>query len=150
MVEVMKIIRTSFKRSVPQTLQQATTDSCLQWRLLDTHRQVWLSFLWGHCSFLSGPGVHRFCLCPPGVCFPVLCKFWRLCGGVNGALLQEGLCHTQVYYTQIPCPCSSPLLTRTSTGDAQIQFCLSLCGVSGSYCAQGFFEPSEHLWGYGV
>ena len=30
---------------------------------------------------------------------PVLCKFWSLCGGVNGALLQEGLCHTQVYCT---------------------------------------------------
>ena len=26
------------------------------------------------------------------------------------------------------------------------QFCLSLCGVSGSWCAQGMFEPSEHLW----
>ena len=38
------------------------------------------------------------------------------------------------------------LLTRTSTGDTQTQFCLSLCGVSGSWCAQGLFEPSEHLW----
>ena len=56
---------------------------------------------------------------------PVLCKFWWLCGGVNGGLLQEGLCHTQVYFTQSPCPCSSPLLTRTSTGDTQTQFCLS-------------------------
>ena len=27
---------------------------------------------------------------------PDLCKFWRLYGGVNGDLLQEGLCHTQV------------------------------------------------------
>ena len=27
---------------------------------------------------------------------PVLCKFWWLYGGVNGDLLQEGLCHTQV------------------------------------------------------
>ena len=26
---------------------------------------------------------------------PVLCKFWQLYGGVNGDLLQEGLCHTQ-------------------------------------------------------
>ena len=41
----------------------------------------------------------RFCLCPPKVCFPVLCKFWWLYGGVNGDLLQEGLCHTQVYCT---------------------------------------------------
>ena len=58
---------------------------------------------------------------------PVLCKFWQLYGGVNGNLLQEGLCHTQVCCTQSPCPCGSPLLTRTSTGDTQTQFCLSLC-----------------------
>ena len=36
----------------------------------------------------------KFCLCPPRVCFPVLCKFWQLYGGVSGDLLQEGLCHT--------------------------------------------------------
>ena len=46
----------------------------------------------------------NFCLCPPRVCFPVLCKFWWLYGGVNGALLQEGLCHTLVCCTQSPCP----------------------------------------------
>ena len=60
-----------------------------------------------------------FCLCPPRVCFLVLCKFWWLCGGVNGDLLLEGLCRTQVCWTQSPCPCGRPLLTRTSTGDAQ-------------------------------
>ena len=37
--------------------------------------------------------------------FPVLCKFWRLYGGVNHNLLQEGLCHTQVCCNQSPCPC---------------------------------------------
>ena len=46
----------------------------------------------------------RFYLCPPRVDFPVLCKFWWLYGGVNGHLLQEGLCHTQVYCTQSPAP----------------------------------------------
>ena len=66
----------------------------------------------------------RLCLCPPRVCFPVLCKFWQLYGGVNGNLLQEGLCHTQVCCTQSPCPCSSPLLTHTSTEHTQTQFCL--------------------------
>ena len=40
-------------------------------------------------------------------------------GGVNGDLLQESLCYTQVCCTQSPCPCSRPLLTRTSTGDTQ-------------------------------
>ena len=78
--------------------------------------------------------------------YPILCEFWGLYGGVNGDLLQEGLYHTQIYCTQSPCPCSSPLLTRTSAGDTQTQFCLSLCGVPGSWCAQALFVYSEHLW----
>ena len=78
---------------------------------------------------------------------PVLCKFRWLYGGVNGNLHQEGLCHTQVFCTQSPCPCSSsPLRTHSSSGDTQTQFCLSLCGVSGSWCTHGIFEPSERLW----
>ena len=63
MVEVMKIMATSFKRSHACTaalsapaLQQATADPRLHWRCLDTHRQAWVSLLWGHCSFLLGPG----------------------------------------------------------------------------------------------
>ena len=74
----------------------------------------------------------RFCLCPPRSVFPVLCKFWRLYGRVNGNLLQEGLCHTQVCWTQSPCAGGSLLLTHTSTGDTLTQFCLSFCGVCGS------------------
>ena len=31
------------------------------------------------------------------------------------------------------------------------EFCRSICGVSGSWCAQGLFEPPEHLWrGWGL
>ena len=51
-VEVMKIMVTSFKKSHTRTaalsaltLQQATTDPRLRQRLLDTHRQVWVSLL---------------------------------------------------------------------------------------------------------
>ena len=73
-------------------------------------------------------------------------KFWWFYSGVNGDLLQEGLCHTQVCCTQSPCPCGKPLLTHTSTGDTQTQFCLSLCGVPESWCTKGLFELSEHLW----
>ena len=87
----------------------------------------------------------RFCLCPPGVYFPVLCKFWLLYDGVNGDLLQE-VCHTQVCFTQSPFPCGHPLMTHTSTGDSQTQFCLILCGVPESWWAQDLFEPSECLW----
>ena len=43
-------------------------------------------------------------------------------------------------------PCGSLLLTHISTEDIQTQFCLSLCGVSGSWCMQHLFDPSECLW----
>ena len=44
--------------TVSLALQQAATDPCLHQRLLDTHGQVWVSLLWGHCSFILGPGAH--------------------------------------------------------------------------------------------
>ena len=80
MVEVMKIMMTSFKRyhactatlSAP-TLQQLTADPHLCWRLLDTHRQVWVSLLWVNCSFLLGPGVHKVLFVPSKSLFPQSC-----------------------------------------------------------------------------
>ena len=91
--------------SAPPTLMQATTDPCLHQSLLNTHRQVWISLLWGHCSFLLSPGAHKFFFCAlQESVSPVLYKFWQLYGGVNGSLLQAGLCHTQVYCTQSSCP----------------------------------------------
>ena len=89
----------------------------------------------------------RFCLCPPGVYFPVLCKFWQFDGGVNGDLPQEGLCHT---HTQSLCPCGRPLLTRTSAGDAQTQFCASLCGSLGPDAHKVCLSPLSVSGGNGV
>ena len=43
------------------------------------------SDLTAHFSWV--PVCTRFCLCPPRVCFPVLCKFWRLYGRVNEILV---------------------------------------------------------------
>ena len=100
---------------------------------------------------LSWVLVHtRFCLCPPRVCSPVLCKFWQLYGRVNGNLLQVGLCHTQGSCTQSPCPCGSPLLTRTPAGDTQTQFWLSLCGVSGPGAHKVCLSPLSVSGGCGV
>ena len=59
--------------SVPPTLQQATADPCLCQRLLDTHRQVWVSLLWGHCSFLLGPGACKVLFVPSKSLFPQSC-----------------------------------------------------------------------------
>ena len=134
-------------QSVPPTLKHATANPHLHWRFLETHGQVWVSLLWGHCSFLLDPDACKVLFLPSKSLFPqTVCKFWQLYDGVNGDLLQEGLCHTQVYCTQSCCPCSRPLINQTSTGDTQTQFCLSLCGVSRSWCTQGMFEPSDCLW----
>ena len=80
MVEVMKIMVTSFKRShactatlTAPTLQQATSDPCICWRLLDTPEKVWVSLFWGHCSFLLGPGAHQFLFVPSKSLFPQSC-----------------------------------------------------------------------------
>ena len=53
----------------------------------------------------------------------------QLCSGANEDHLQKDLCHTQVCCTQSPCPCSRPVLTRTSIGDTQTEFRVSLCGL---------------------
>ena len=46
--------------------------------------------------------------------------------GVNGDLLWEGLCHTQICCTHSLCPCSRQLSTHASTGDSW-----TLTGKSG-------------------
>ena len=58
---------------VPPTLQQATADPRFCWRLLDTHGQVWVILLWGHCSFLLGPGAHKVLFVPPKSLFSQSC-----------------------------------------------------------------------------
>ena len=150
MVEVMKIMETFLKRSHACTATLGALNPAAGHHrpmpLLETPRHSWASLsqsLVG--SLLLSPASW----CPQGFASalqesvsPVLCKFWWLYGGANGNLLQEGLCHTQVYCIQSPCPCSRLLLTHTSAGDTQTEFCLSLCWVSGSWCTQGMFEPS--------
>ena len=66
--------------SVPLNLKETATNPCLYQRLLDTHRQIWVSLLWGHCSFLLM--CTGFCLCSPRVCSPSL--MWVLSSNPNG------------------------------------------------------------------
>ena len=137
--------------SVPATLQQATASPRLCWRLLDTHGEVGQSLV-GSLPLSPGSWCTQGFISALQASFaPVLYKFWRLYGGINGDLLQEGSCHrlceTQVCCTQSPCPSSRPLLTCTSTGDVQ-----TLKGRSGSVplgtpgVYKILFEPSELLW----
>ena len=65
---------------VPPILQQATADPRLCWRLLDTHRQIWVSLLWGHCSFLLGPGAYKVLFVPSK-------HLWRVWGLIVNMIL---------------------------------------------------------------
>ena len=57
----------------PLSLQQATLDPHLCRRPSDIHRQVWLSLLWGHCSFLLGPSFHKVVFVSSKSLFPQSC-----------------------------------------------------------------------------
>ena len=101
MVELMKIMVTSFKSSPARTATLSPRHpppkaghhqpTCL----LETAGRVWVSLLWGHCSFLLGPDAQGSVCALQESVSPVLCKFW-LYDVVHGYLLQEGLCHIQV------------------------------------------------------
>ena len=95
MVEVMKIMATSFKRSHACTTILSASNPATghhrptpHQRLLDMHGQIWISLLWGHCSFLLGPLEVLFVPHPTKrTVSPVMCKFWQPDGGVNGNVL---------------------------------------------------------------
>ena len=154
----MKIIETSSKQFCTCTAALSAPDlaagHCQSMPPLQTpgHSRASLGHpLVGSLSFSSGSWCAQGSVCAlQESVSSVLCKFWWFCVGVDGELFQVGLCHRQVCCTQSPCPCSSPLLTRTSTGDAQTQFSLSLCGVPGFWCTQGLFEPLSVSGGNGV
>ena len=148
-VEVMQIMATSFKRS------HACTAALSNPNPVAGHGQPTSPpETLGHSWTSLGQSVVGSLLLSPGswctqafVCAlqesvsPVLCKFWRLYGGINGDLLQVGL-GTQVYCTQSPCPCSSLLPPIPLQETLKHSF----GSVSGSWCTQGVFEHSKHLW----
>ena len=80
MVEVMKMMGPPSKgpmhtllHSMLRTLQQATVNPHLCQRLLDTHRQVWVSLLWSHCSSLLDPGANKVLFVPSKSLFSQSC-----------------------------------------------------------------------------
>ena len=70
--------------SVPTTLQQATASPWLCWTLLETHRQVWFSLLWGHCPFLLDAGMHKILFVHSKNLFLQSCI--SFCGSVMGLM----------------------------------------------------------------
>ena len=121
MVEVMKIMATSFKRS------PACADTLSAPSPAARHRRPGPPpETPGHSRASLAQSLAGSLLLSPGswctqgsVCVlqesvnSVLGKFWRLCGGVNGDLLQEGFCHPQRAYALHP----EPLPLRQATAD---------------------------------
>ena len=159
MVQVMRIMATSFKRSHVQTATLSAPNPAA-----GHHRPMPLLETPRHSRASLGQSLVRALLLSPGswctqgfVCVlqesvsPVQYKFFQFCGGVNGDFLQEGLCHTQVCYTQSPCTCGRPLRICTSSGDIQ-----TLKGRSGTVSAGSpgmhkvLFDPPNISGGYGV
>ena len=89
----------------------------------------------------------RFCLCLPRVCFPVLCKFWRLYGGLMLTSSKRAYAIPMSAEPRAPVPVAGhcwpmplqEILKHSKAGLAQFLWGL-LVGT------RFFCEPSEHLW----
>ena len=130
---------------VPLSPWQASVDQCLQ-RLLDTHRQVWVSLLWGHCSFLLGPGAHKLLFVPSKRLFLQSC----VCSG--GSMVGLVVTSSKRAYTiprsaapRAPDPAQSTADLHLRRRHSNTVLSQSLCGFWVLVCT-GTFEPSEHLW----
>ena len=144
MVEVMKIMVTSFRRSHACTATLTASNPAAGHHQttppLDTpghsHSSLGQSFVG---SLLLSPGSWytqgSVCALPESVS-PVLCKFWPLYDGVKDDLLQESLCHIQVCCTQSPALWEStadPYLHRRCSNTV---LCQSLCGLWVLVCTR--------------
>ena len=133
----MKIMATSFKRSPACTTTlsapnpvAATTNPCLCWWLLDTHRQIWVSLLWGHCCFLLGPGAHKVLFVPSKSLFPQSCVSSR--SSMVGLMVISSQRAYVIPRTAAPrasAPCSTAdLYLHRRHSNTQRQVWLILCG----------------------
>ena len=154
MVEVMKIMGTSFKRSHAHNATLSASDPAAGYHwpkpLPETpeHSQASLGLLWGHCSFLLGPGAYKVLFVPSKGLFPqsFLSSFSSMVR-LMATSSKRAYAIPRSAAPQSLCSCGRPLLTCTSTWDTQ-----TFKGRSGSVCVASpgtqnvFFEPSKHLW----
>ena len=151
MVEVMA---TSFKRSHACTAALSAPNPAAghcqptpHLRLLDAHGQVWVSLLWGHCSFLLGPGAHKVLFVPSKSLFPQSCVSSG--GSMVGlmatssrrayAIPRSAACRAPVPGAGHCWPISPQETLRHSSGSVSVgplglcahKVCLSLLGICG-------------------
>ena len=107
--------------SVPPTLQQATA------RDSRTPTGKSGSVSCGVAALSPGSWCTRFCCALQESISQSCVSSGSSMVGLMATSSKRAFSHTQVCCTQSPCPCGSPPPARTSAGDAQTQFCASLC-----------------------
>ena len=138
MVKLMKIMAT-FKmctskllHSVLLTLKQATSNPRLHQRYLDIQGHVWISVLWGHCSFLLGPDAHKILFLPSKSLFP------QSCVSSGGSMVELKVTSSKRVYAIPGLLHPEPLWQSTADPYphrvTQTQFWLSLCGLGMYFC----------------
>ena len=146
MVEVTKIMVTSFKRSHACTAALCAPNPAAgyHWPMPppETPGHSWASL--GQSlveSLLLSPrswGAQGFVCAFQVSVSPVLCKIWQLCGGVNGDLLQEGLCLPRLTAPTAPAPAAGHCCLHRRHSDTVL---VSRCGVSEPWCTQVCLSP---------
>ena len=153
-VEVMKIMVTSFKRSHAGTATFSAPNHTAG-RCWPTPPLVTPGHPWGSLGQSLEGSLLLFSLswCTQGFVCALQKSISQSC--ISSGSSMVGLMATSSKRAYVipksaaprtSAPAAVQCWPRTSSGDTQTQFCLSLCVVSGSWCAQGLFEPSEHLW----
>ena len=106
-------------------------------RLLDTHRQVWVSLSRDRCSFLLGPGALLASVSP------VLCKFWWLYGGLMATSSKRAYATPRPAAPRAPAPAVVHCWPGPHRRHLSTVLCQSLWGLSVLVCT-GFVWT---LWG---
>ena len=108
-----------------------------------TLRRVWVSLLWGHCSFLLGPGAHKVLFVPSKSLFPQSCVS---SGGSMVGLMATSSNSAYVIPRSTAPRASAPTAVQCWLVPPQETPKHSTFSVSGSWWTQGLFEPSDCLW----
>ena len=134
---------------VPLIPWQAIVDTVLHWRPPKTHRQVWLSLLWGQCYFLLGLGAHKVLFVPSKSLFSYSCvssgrsevglmvTFVKRAYAIPRSTAVRAPVPAAVHYWPIPLQemleHSSVSVSVGFLGPGAYKVCFSLPSISGEY-----------------
>ena len=81
---------------------------------------------------------------------PVLCKFWWLYGELMVTFSKGAYAIPRFTALRVPALATVHRLLIPPQETPKYSSVSVSGGISGSWCTQGMFEPSKHLWQYGV